>query len=578
MLSKKFFNVGDKLTANDFNAIVSLYRKSVKHSEKIRISNEAYVGEYGVFEFNFNGATILDNGVVVSDETISAIPRVRLTDTFFKTSKYILQLDILHFTGINILDDIAPENFKVVDVLEVELIPNTWVEIPLDNIEEGYIISFNANVLIDHNTPVLQGSWLNELILSSDGDMVQVGDNFILTVFAKDMGDVGIVDEPITFYQKYSNLDVKIFPVGTEKFFDNAILEHYTSSYHNVSKKLKVTVENDGTLLEANTGYNGYYFANLEGSPTGSLPKVRDFKLPCIVEVDLVEVDETIIDTEFYYGFGFNDGVTHRIPFKDISPTGRHFKIVLDGVNAICYSDDLWEPIIIPFELNGNVGVSLMVANGSYLKFKNFKINETYNTVTDDTGNAICEVSGDGSGVDEFYAKARNIESGKLDIIDGVLLDKATLLSYNDLFNNMESFTRMEDGTSVYYHNTGSSTYQLAFPNYMYFNGKEYAIDIELLENNYARLQVARYKTGSINQYDAKVITGNGKIHIELLNDGIFWYQNDELIQSSTTKTNDERFSFFILTPTNTTSDFKYKNLIVYPVKIDEKLILSVDN
>ena len=80
----------------------------------------------------------MDNGIVVTDETITAQPKVKLTDNVFHYSTYTLKLSILHYTGVNILDDITTDNI-VIDTLELELTPNTWIDIPLDDIEQGYI-------------------------------------------------------------------------------------------------------------------------------------------------------------------------------------------------------------------------------------------------------------------------------------------------------------------------------------------------------------------------------------------------------------------------------------------------------
>ena len=92
--------------------------------------------------------------MVVNAETIAAEPRVKWTDNVFKDSTYTLILEVVHYTGVNILDN-TTSNFKVVDTLEIELIPDTWVDIPLDNIEEGYIISFNSSIMIQHDKTVV---------------------------------------------------------------------------------------------------------------------------------------------------------------------------------------------------------------------------------------------------------------------------------------------------------------------------------------------------------------------------------------------------------------------------------------
>ena len=277
----------------------------------------------------------------------------------------------------------------------------------------------------------------------------------------------------------------------------------------------------------------------------------------------------------------FNDSYDNSGNYTGINSMQELIKLINQIKSPASITiNDMYSAYVNPIQLLGDKSlvqtnetynlIAEVVDKGAGISIDFMKDNEILATkTTNENGIATYEVTGDGSGLDKYYAKSGALKSNELTVIDGVLLDKGTSISYNDLFNDMGSFTRMGDGTSVYYQNTGSSTYQV-YLNRMDFNEKEYAIDIELVENNYATLQVGRYKTNSSNQYNSKTITGNGKIHIELLNDGIYWYQNKELIQSNTTITNGEKFTFFILTPKNTTSDFKYKNLVVYPLESKE--------
>lgn len=153
MSLSSFKEIGDQLDTDDFNAIISLYRHFITHHEDIRIK-DSVTGKYAKYLFDLEDTTILDSGMVVNAETIAAEPRVKLTDNVFKDSTYTLILEVVHYTGVNILDN-TTSNFKVVDTLEIELIPDTWVDIPLDNIEEGYIISFNSSIMIQHDKTVV---------------------------------------------------------------------------------------------------------------------------------------------------------------------------------------------------------------------------------------------------------------------------------------------------------------------------------------------------------------------------------------------------------------------------------------
>ena len=151
-------------------------------------------------------------------------------------------------------------------------------------------------------------------------------------------------------------------------------------------------------------------------------------------------------------------------------------------------------------------------------------------------------------------------------IIDCLVKDTGILGTSTDLFSNMNVFTRGETGTQMYYENTGSTTFQTYFTNPVAMNGGEIALDFELLQNNYCAIQTARYQTGETTQYEQAVINGTGNVHIEIKANGTYIYLNDTLIRSDTAETNNEGFSFFFRVLPNTTADFTYKNLIVYPI------------
>lgn len=166
---------GEQLTTNEFNGIVSMLRHYTKHNDEIRITEEV-TGEYGKYLFDLEDVAILDTGILINTETITAEPRVKLTNSLFKNSTYTLKLKVLHFTGANILDDITPSDYKVVDVLEIVLTPNTWVDIPVEDLFNGYIISFDAEILITHDKTEINGEWVNLIELTTNKTIVKRGD------------------------------------------------------------------------------------------------------------------------------------------------------------------------------------------------------------------------------------------------------------------------------------------------------------------------------------------------------------------------------------------------------------------
>ena len=167
-----YYDIGDQLTTAEYNAIISMLRHSVTHSDTIRIG-ESYNGDYGFYEFDIEDTTVLDTGILITDETITAEPKVKLSNPSFHFSTYTLQLSILHYTGVNIFDD-DNTDYKVVDTLEIELEPDTWVPIPVETIEHGYIISFDAEVQIRHDKSEIH--MITGLTVSGEPDIIQSGE------------------------------------------------------------------------------------------------------------------------------------------------------------------------------------------------------------------------------------------------------------------------------------------------------------------------------------------------------------------------------------------------------------------
>ena len=140
--------------------------------------------------------------------------------------------------------------------------------------------------------------------------------------------------------------------------------------------------------------------------------------------------------------------------------------------------------------------------------------------------------------------------------------DYATSSSSTDLFNSMSMFTREASGTLGYYQNTGSSTYQVYTSQVTLTD--DVAIDLELVECTSCQIQVARYETNSTTEYLPKTFTNTGSVHIEVKETGTYIYQNGSLVASDATHSNQGSVRFFFRVPSNTTANFKYKDLGVY--------------
>lgn len=235
----EYYNISDELTTNQFNAYISLLRQNIKHSENITI-NETVNGIYGDYLFDIEDVTVIDAGLIVSDETISAEPRVKLTGNVFSSSNYILTLNVLHYTGANIGDG-DNADFKVVDTLEIILTPNKWVDIPVEDLEKDYIIDLDAVVNINHNKSIVQD--IPRLInLTADKSIIQTDELLDLTATVKD--DLKpLVNVPVYFYEVYEPTLLKL--TG-----DKSIMQ--TGDVLDLKATLK---DEDGSLVEGEAIY-----------------------------------------------------------------------------------------------------------------------------------------------------------------------------------------------------------------------------------------------------------------------------------------------------------------------------------
>ena len=188
MTLSNFKEIGDTLSTEDFNGLISLLRHYVTHSEPITIRNTVN-GEYGTYNFNLGNSTIIDTGIVISDETRTSQPKVQLIDNFFKYSTYTLKLTVMHYTGVNILDNITEELIEK-ETIELELIPNQWIDIPLLSFEDGYIISLNAEISIKHDKTEIH--YINGVeITKAEPSVIQTGETSDIYAQIKDYDGEG---------------------------------------------------------------------------------------------------------------------------------------------------------------------------------------------------------------------------------------------------------------------------------------------------------------------------------------------------------------------------------------------------
>jgi len=201
-----YYEIRDQLTESQFNAYVSLLKQNVRHTGSFRIAQGQIQGSYGTYEFDIDGATLIDNGIIVTDETIASQPKIKLTDNVFRWSSYILKLNVIHYTGANILDD-TTSDFKVVDALEIELTPNQWADIPVESLEQDYIISLDATVEIRHDKP--ETHMISDFKVNATPQIIQSGETTDITAELLDIDGLPYdltdrVGKTVYFYEVFT--------------------------------------------------------------------------------------------------------------------------------------------------------------------------------------------------------------------------------------------------------------------------------------------------------------------------------------------------------------------------------------
>ena len=196
----EYFDITDSLSTAQFNMIVSLLRQNTIHNDAFNMLEEV-AGQYGKYTFQIDNCTITDAGIVIDDDTRQADPKIMLSDNVFHYSTYTLQLSILHYTGVNVLDD-STDNYIVVDTMELELPPKEWVTIPLDDLEDGYIISLHTNVEIKHDKPVIQ-DYINSIELNGEPSIIQTNENAEIYATGLDNGGLPVGEgHTIHFFER----------------------------------------------------------------------------------------------------------------------------------------------------------------------------------------------------------------------------------------------------------------------------------------------------------------------------------------------------------------------------------------
>lgn len=162
-----YFTIGDHLTTSEYNAFVQVLKSKLNITDKIRATDGTVKGDYGEYKFDLADVTIVDNGILITEETLSANPTVKLIHPIFRNSTYTLKLDVFSVSDVNVMDDYNTDNITH-DTLEIVLEENTDVAISLGSLDFNRIVSFNAVIDIIHDQPVIQYPGSLELTVQTD--------------------------------------------------------------------------------------------------------------------------------------------------------------------------------------------------------------------------------------------------------------------------------------------------------------------------------------------------------------------------------------------------------------------------
>lgn len=208
-LYTKNYPIGAELSVDEFNAFIYLLRTNITHNEEININNSNIHGKYAEYIFNLDSTTLTDKGILITNETLTNIGTITLKNPFFKNSTYTLVLKILSINDMNIFD--TESDSVNITTLEIELVNNTPVRIPFETLEANNIIGFDAEIIINHNQPIIAKE--EYITLSASAHNIYLNQPVVLTAQYYSDGSWA-VNKTITF--KHNN--VVIGTVNTNEY------------------------------------------------------------------------------------------------------------------------------------------------------------------------------------------------------------------------------------------------------------------------------------------------------------------------------------------------------------------------
>lgn len=205
-------NIGDTLTDDEFNGIISLLRHNEELNESIIVQNGDVLGDYGKYTFNLQSTTIVDIGVLITDETLSNLGTVKLSSPIFSNATYTLFLTVYSFDDVNIVSDAIVSSINTTTI-QVELINDVAVTIPFETLTKNCIVGFDASITIKQDKPVIVGAYLSTLTLTASKSVIMDGTTSTIKIKAKDSNNLPVPNKQIKLYEVYTpTLKVSAIP------------------------------------------------------------------------------------------------------------------------------------------------------------------------------------------------------------------------------------------------------------------------------------------------------------------------------------------------------------------------------
>ena len=172
-----FKDLADDLSTSELNAIYYLLRKNTVLIDSIDLRNNSITGLYGKYDIDLDKCTVIDEGVLITEETKDNLGSITLSDSIFQFSTYELILTVKHYSDWNIESETSIDNIET-STLIVELRDGEETIIPFNRLNLNYIVEFDAKIRITHN---LRENLSNlTLDLSPKNPIVQFGDEIEL--------------------------------------------------------------------------------------------------------------------------------------------------------------------------------------------------------------------------------------------------------------------------------------------------------------------------------------------------------------------------------------------------------------